>query len=273
VDARFITFLSDYGLDDEFVGVCHGVIAQRCPRARVIDITHGIPRHDVRTGALTLASALERMPSGVHLAVVDPEVGAVGADARRAVALAVASEGRALVGPDNGLLMPAAERLGGVFEAVDIGRSPERLEPVSATFHGRDIFAPVAAALADGVPLAELGEPLATEELRTLELSSARLAGGVLEAHVQHIDRFGNAILDAPHTLLAELGARLGQAVDVEAGGRTHSARYASTFAEVQDGELLLYQDSGHMAALAVNRGSAASLFELQRDGLVRIAP
>src|SRR3954453_4399173 len=139
-----VTFLSDYGLDDEFVGVVHAVIARVAPDVRVIDVTHGIARHDVRAGALVLRDALPYMPPGVHLAVVDPEVGG----RRRAVALACAEEERILVGPDNGLLTLAAERFGGVIEAIDIGHSPPRLEPVSATFHGRDLFAPVAARLA-----------------------------------------------------------------------------------------------------------------------------
>ncbi|HYB24188.1 MAG TPA: SAM-dependent chlorinase/fluorinase, partial [Solirubrobacteraceae bacterium] len=139
-----ITFLSDYGLLDEFVGVCHGVIARRCPSARVIDLTHAIPRHDVRAGAIVLRSAVPFLPAGVHLAIVDPGVSAVGRHARRSVAMRTVEQDRMFVGPDNGLLMPAAERLGGVAEAVDIGLSPERLEPVSRTFHGRDIFAPVA---------------------------------------------------------------------------------------------------------------------------------
>ena len=142
-----ITFLSDYGQLDEFVGVCHGVMARRCPSARVIDLTHAIPRHDVRSGAIVLRSALPFLPAGVHLAVVDPGVSAIGRHARRAVAIRTVEQDHVLVGPDNGLLMPAAERLAGVAEAVDIGESPERLRPVSRTFHGRDIFAPVAAAL------------------------------------------------------------------------------------------------------------------------------
>ena len=156
---RPITFLSDYGLADEFVGVVHGVIAGICPDARVIDVTHGIPRHDVRAGATVLERALPYLPAGVHLAVVDPDVGAQ----RRAVALRTAGEGRLLVGPDNGLLTPAAERFGGVGEAVEISASPWRLEPVSATFHGRDIFAPVSAALADGAALSAVGERIDAE--------------------------------------------------------------------------------------------------------------
>ncbi len=271
--APTITFLSDYGHADEFVGVCHGVIARRCPSARAIDLTHAIPRHDVRTGALVLRDSLAYMPPGVHLAVVDPEVGAVGRHARRAVALRVAAPDQLLVGPDNGLLMLAAEGLGGVVEAIDIGRSSERLEPVSATFHGRDIFAPVAAALADGAPLAAVGEPLAVEELRPLELSSARVHDGSLTAHVLRADHFGNLLLDAGHAQLAATGARLGGALSIEIAGRVHHARYVSTFADVAAGELLLYEDAQQMAALAVNRGSAAETLQVGRDDELFIRP
>jgi S-adenosylmethionine hydrolase len=268
-----ITFLSDYSHADEFVGVCHGVIARRCPSARMIDITHAIPRHDVRTGALVLRDSLTYMPTGVHLGVVDPEVGAVGRHARRAVGLRAAAPEQLLVGPDNGLLMLAAERLGGVVEAVDIGRSPERLEPVSATFHGRDIFAPVAAALADGAPLAAVGEPLAVEELRAFELSSARVHDETLTAHVLRADHFGNLVLDAGHAQIAAVGVLLGSALSVESAGCAHRARYASTFADVAPGELLLYEDAQRMAALAVNRGSAANMLQVERDGELLIRP
>ena len=151
----------------------------------------------MRTGALVLADALGYMPAGVHLAVVDPTVGAVGADGRRAVALRTTEEDRLLVGPDNGLLMLAAERLGGVLEAVDVGRSPERLEPVSATFHGRDIFAPVAAALAAREPLAAVGEPLAVEELRPLELPALAPSTARSSPMCSAPTTFRNLILDA----------------------------------------------------------------------------
>src|ERR1700722_12329655 len=132
VSAPVITFLSDYGHEDDFVGVCHGVIASICPEARVIDITHGLRRHDVLAGAIVLRNALPYMPAGVHVAVVDPDVGA----ARRAVALLMA-DGRFLVGPDNGLLSLAASSGDGIVEAADIGRSPFRLEPISAALPGR----------------------------------------------------------------------------------------------------------------------------------------
>jgi S-adenosylmethionine hydrolase len=268
-----VTFLSDYGLDDEFVGVCHGVIARRCPAARVIDITHAIPRHDIRAGALALAGALPYMPSGVHLAVVDPEVGAVGEHARRAVAVRAAAEERLLVGPDNGLLALALQRLGGALEAVEIGRSIERLEPVSATFHGRDIFAPVAAALAAGEPLAGIGEPLAVEGLQTLELPVAVVGERELRTHALHFDHFGNVTLDADHGQLGQAGLRLGAALIIEIAGRPHRARYATTFADVSPEELLLYEDARGTVALAVNRGSARDALRIARDDELSVRP
>ena len=261
-----ITFLSDYGHRDEFVGVCHGVIVRRCPQARVIDITHAIPRHDVRAGALVLAYALPYMPAGVHLAVVDPEVGAGGRHERRAVAVRAAERERLLVGPDNGLLMVAVERLGGAVEAIEVTRSRERLEPLSATFHGRDIFAPVAAALAAGEPLRAVGEPLAVDELERLALPLARVADGVLRAHVLRVDQFGNLTLDASAAQIAQAGVRLGASISVEVGGRAFAARYARTFADVPADQLLLYIDATRMAALAVNRGSAAEHLAVQPD-------
>ncbi|HTU77430.1 MAG TPA: SAM-dependent chlorinase/fluorinase [Solirubrobacteraceae bacterium] len=268
-----ITFLSDYGLLDEFVGVCHGVIARRCPRAHVIDLTHSIPRHDVRAGAIVLRSAVPFMPPGVHLAVVDPGVSAVGRHARRSVAIRTQEQSRLLVGPDNGLLMPAAERLGGVTEAVDIGRSPERLEPVSRTFHGRDIFAPVAAALAAGEPLEAVGEPVQIEQLRRFGLPTAHLGEDVLTVHVLRSDTFGNLILDAAHEQLTALGARLGDTLTVSHGGAARAARYAATFAEVTPGELLIYEDATRMVALAVNRGSAAELLGAGADDELTVRP
>jgi S-adenosylmethionine hydrolase len=263
--ARPITFLSDYGLADEFVGVVHGVIARICPQARVIDIGHGIPRHDVRAGATILARALPYVPAGVHLAVVDPEVGA----RRRAVALRV--EDRLLVGPDNGLLVPAAERFGGVVEAVEISASPWRLEPVSATFHGRDVFAPVAARLAAGAPLAEAGPPLEPAELVMPEPTRPRLEDGALVAHVVGTDTYGNATLDATHADLLDRGLRLGDPFAVRAGARRVRGTVARTFADVRTGGLLLYEDSGGSLALAVNGGDAAALLGLRAGHEVRL--
>jgi S-adenosylmethionine hydrolase len=257
-----ITFLSDYGLHDGFAGVCHGVIATISPRARVIDITHGVPRHDIRAGALILRAALPYTPVGVHLAVVDPDVGAQ----RRAVALRLV-DGRLLVGPDNGLLWLAAQDAGGVDEAVEIGRSPWRLEPVSATFHGRDIFAPVAAWLATGEELANAGPPYDPAELVRLDLPRARVEDDVLAAHAVYVDRFGNIQLDAAHEDLSEVGLQLGHGVLVGA----HAARYVRTFGDAGAGELLVYEDSSRMLAIAINEGSAADRLGVTVGDEVRI--
>lgn len=269
-DARpVITFLSDYGLTDDFVGVCHGVIASLCPEARIIDLTHGVGRHDVRAGALILEEAISYMPVGVHLAVVDPDVGAE----RRAVALRLADD-RMMVGPDNGLLAPAAIRAGGVVEAVDVARSDFRLEPVSATFHGRDIFAPVAARLACGLPLSQVGEPYDPDELVPLELPRPRLLAGELVAHAVYIDRFGNVQLNAAHEDLSQVGMKLGQRVGIETGtGASHVAHYARTFADVGPGELLVYEDAYRRLALAVSHGSAAHQLRVTIDEELRIRP
>jgi S-adenosylmethionine hydrolase len=266
-----ISFLSDYGHDDDFAGVCRGVMARITPESRITDITHGVPRHQVRMGALILQNTLPYMPPGVHLAVVDPEVGTE----RRGVALRVAEEDRVLVGPDNGLLSLAATRFGGVSEAVDIRRSPWRLEPVSATFHGRDIFAPVAARLAAGEALAGAGDPLDPADLVGVELPRPRREGDALIAHVLYVDAFGNVALNVSHADLTDgTGTvRLGRRLEVSAGDRSLAAPYAMTFADVADGEALVYEDAYRSLALAVNRGSAAAALGVGADAEVRIAP
>ena len=264
-----ISFLSDYGLADEFVGVCHGVIARLCPEAKVIDLSHGVPRHGVLAGALALRSALPFTPPGVCLAVVDPEVGA----RRRAVALRTADEHRLLVGPDNGLLLPAAEHFGGVIEAVDVSASRWRLEPVSATFHGRDLFAPVAAGLAAGSPLGEAGTFCDPAELVTLELPVARREqDGTVVAHVLRADGFGNLQLDVGHEQLGGWGLRLGHRVQV-AEAPQEAALYARTFADVEPGRLLIYEDPGRSLSIALNSGDAARALGLSPGDEVRLRP
>ena len=270
-DAPMIAFLSDYGLGNEFVGVCHAVIARRCAPARVIDLTHAIPRHDVRTGAIVLRATLPYLPQAIILAIVDPGVGTTGERGRRAVAVRTAGEDRLLVGPDNGLLAPVCERLGGVAEAVDVGQSAERLQPVSATFHGRDIFAPVAAALAAGRPLSELGEAIDPASLRGMHLHVAVRTAEGLELHVLHRDTFGNVILDGDVSQLAELGISVGDELSVRHPAGNHTATFANTFADVPPGGLLLYQDGLGMLALAVNRGSAADMLGAERDDELHI--
>ena len=263
-----VTFLTDYGETSEFPGICHGVIRRICPDAAIVDITHSITRHDIRHGALVMRNALPFMPEGVHLAVVDPQVGTE----RRAVALRCA-DGPVLVGPDNGLLSLAAADAGGPVEAVDISRSRHRLEPVSATFHGRDVFAPVAAALAAGESLAEAGDPLDVEELAVLELPRPSVDGQVVTAHALLIDVYGNVTLDVRHEDLPGTGLTYGRAVEVSADGQTQRGTFAGTFADVPAGDLLVYEDASRTLALAVNRGDAAASLGLRADSEVRLTP
>lgn len=228
-----VTFLSDYGPGDEYAGVVEGVIAQLAPEVRVIHLGHGVPPQDVRTGARRLARALPFCPAGVHLAVVDPGVGGT----RRA--LAIRAGARWLVGPDNGLLVPAAEVLG-IDEVVDVSESPWRLQPVWATFHGRDVFGPVAAHLALGAVPA--GPRLdATGLVRLPELPTDKV-------HVVEVDGFGNLITDAA----------LPSGERVRIGG--HEVVVGRTFGDVPAGGLVIYEDSAGDVAVAVNGGSAAAL-------------
>jgi S-adenosyl-L-methionine hydrolase (adenosine-forming) len=259
VSSRPITFLSDYGADGEFAGVCRGVIARIAPEAAVIDLAHGVRAHAVREGAAILANSLPYCPPGVHLAVVDPGVGST----RRALAVRAGLDDRVLVGPDNGLLWPALERLGDARQAVDVSRSPVRLEPVSATFHGRDVFAPVAAHLAIGTPLAELGEEIGVESLARIPASEPEIGPDRAACHVVSVDRFGNVALDLADRHLPSTGLGRGKPFAVDVDGEDHPARFALTFADGEEGELILYVDSYASLALAVNRGSAAQALGL----------
>jgi S-adenosylmethionine hydrolase len=203
------------------------------------------------------------------MAVVDPGVGGD----RRPVAIKVSNEDRVLVGPDNGLLVPAVERFGGATAAVDIALSPARLEPVSATFHGRDLFAPVAARLALGDELSSVGETIDPFGLAKLELPEAEIGAESIVAHALGIDRFGNVELNVSHEQLAGGPLRLGDPLTVEVPSGPVPAVFARTFEEVSDGALLLYEDSSRMLSLAVNRGSAERLLAVSVDQEIVLRP
>lgn len=263
-----VTLLTDYGRDDDFVGVCHGVIRTIHPEAQIVDITHGVERYAVRQGALVLRNTLPYMPIGVHVAVVDPQVGTE----RRALALRTI-DGRILVGPDNGVLSLAWPRCDGIDLAMDVTRSEHRLEPVSATFHGRDIFAPVAAQLARGAELADAGDQLDEAELQTVELPAPRVEDGALVGHALVVDRFGNAALNVDHDDMAGTDITLGGTVEIEVAGERYLATYAQTFADVRPGELIVYEDAYRTLAVAINRGDAAATLSLRPDAEVRLRP
>ena len=259
---RPITFLSDYGYSDEFAGVCRAVIASIAPEARVIDITHGIGRHAVRQGAVVLANSLPFAPVGVHLAVVDPGVGSD----RRPVAVEAGDQGRILVGPDNGLLSLAVERLGGAQGAVDLSSSSFQLEQRSMTFHGRDLFAPVAAHLSSGATLDQAGEPIDPAGLIRLELPEPRLYPNRAVAHVVHVDGFGNVALNLAPGQLSTGFLQSGAKVALEAGRSSVHAHFGQAFSDVAAGEVVVYEDSSGSLAIAVNRGSAANVLSLSAD-------
>jgi S-adenosylmethionine hydrolase len=254
-----ITFLTDFGLQDDFVGTCHGVMAGIAPEAQVIDITHGVRPGHVLQGALVLANALPYMPVGIHLAVVDPGVGS----GRRALALRD-GEGRLHVGPDNGLLLPAADRFGGVAAAHELANSGYSLQPVSRTFHGRDLFAPAAAHLAAGVPLEELGPPIDRDQLVRVEIPEPEVGQNRVRVVALAVDRFGNVALNLRREQLEQTELAAGTRVELACRGERFYAVFARTFADAPRGSLILYEDSYGSLALAVSRGSAAKLLRVE---------
>ncbi len=249
---RFITFLTDFELRDDFVGTCHGVIKRIAPDVQVIDITHGIAPQAVLQGALVLANAIPYMPLGVHLAVVDPGVGG----ARRPLALEDAS-GRLYVGPDNGLLVPAAERAG-IVAAHELANPEYALPSISRTFHGRDLFAPAAAYLALGVPLAELGPPLDPEGLVRLDLPEPEIGAAHIGATILSVDSFGNLALNVARELAERVGIVPGTRVELEHGGDCFYAVAVRTFADARAGDFILFEDSYRNMSVAISGGNAA---------------
>lgn len=253
-----VTFLSDFGYEDPFVGICHAVILRISPEAEVIHLSHGIEPQSVSHGARVLAAAIDFLPVGVHLAVVDPGVGSE----RRALCLQ-SGDGRMFVGPDNGLLVPAAERCGGIGAAFAITSRAHMLPEISRTFHGRDVFAPACAHLAAGVPPSDLGPEVALESLHRAHDPGFTRDGSLLESTVQHVDRFGNLQLSVSLNDLGDLFGN-GRLVEVQRGDDRYYATCALTFADVRSGELVLYEDSESWMSLAINRGSAAELLDAE---------
>jgi S-adenosyl-L-methionine hydrolase (adenosine-forming) len=262
----FITFLTDFGLRDDFVGTCHGVIKRIAPEAHIVDITHGIEPQRVLQGALVLRSTLPYMPEGIHLAVVDPGVGG----RRRAVVL-TGAEGRSYVGPDNGLLVPAAERLGGIERAYELTNPVYRLDPVSYTFHGRDVFAPAAAHLAKGAAPADFGPEVDPATLVRLDLPQPELDGRRIRATVLYIDRFGNVQLNLTREQLEEAGVEPGDEIEVELAHERYFALVALTFSEARSGDIVLYEDAYGNASIAINQGSAAEMFGVRSGQELRL--
>lgn len=258
---RPIVFCTDYGLADGFVGVCHGVMVRIAPDARIIDLTHSVPRQDVLRGALTLSRATPYMPrDAVYVGVVDPGVGSE----RRSIAIRTA-DGPLLVGPDNGLLSLAWDALGGADAAVAIEEQRVMLTPVSSTFHGRDVFAPAGAHLASGVAFEDVGPTIDVADLRVVEMPGPMVTPGAVGTRVIEVDAFGNV----------QLGAR---PMDLEAAGIGSTLTVAGRplplvdiFADVAEGVLAAIVDSQGYLALVVNHGSAAQTLNLKPGSAVVI--
>ncbi len=251
-----IGFLTDFGLDGA-AAACRGVMLSICPDAQIVDVSHAVRKYAVRDGAFILRATLPYVPVGVHVAVVDPGVGT----ARRPIAVRV-ERGDVLIGPDNGLLLAAADVLGGAVEARELVNRELWLPVVSSTFHGRDLFAPVAAHLAAGdAAFDDVGPTIPVEQLVRLPAARTRAADGILETEVTYVDSFGNLRLGAgPDDLAAAFGAfdpSRGIRVRIGAGDPADVA-FVPSFGHVADGATVLYVDSTGDLALAVNRGDLA---------------
>lgn len=271
-DRPFISFLTDFGVGSSAPSVCRGVMLGIAPDARLVDVTHAVRHFAVRDGAFLLARSVPYFPVGVHVAVVDPGVGT----ARRPIALR-AARGDVLVGPDNGVLVPAGEALGGIAEARSLENRELWLPTVSRTFHGRDIFSPVAAHLAGGTPFEAVGPILDRTAITDLALPGAVAREGGVDTAVLFIDAFGNCRLAGETADLAAVAALdRGRHFRLIIPGAAEPVvvPWVATFGDVAVGAPLLFEDADYAGpALAVNQGSAAERFGLELDSPVRLEP
>ena len=264
-----IAFASDYGLTDEFVGVCKAVMLGLAPEARILDVSHDVPAHDVRAGALLLVRAVQYLPDDcVVVAVVDPGVGT----SRRLVGVEVA--GGVLLGPDNGLLAPAVAMAGGARSVISLDNPDFQLPAPGPTFAGRDVLAPAAGHLAAGVPLAELGSPVDPAGLvpGLVSLPEVREDGSIA-GEVWWVDRFGNCQLNIDPGELGGGGVHPGARVEVQLAGEIRAARWVHTYADAKPSELVLLVDSYGLLALAFDRESAAAALGLHAGSAVTLVP
>lgn len=262
-----VAFLSDYGLADEFVGVCEAVISGIAPDTRVVHLTHEVPPHDVRAGALALVRSSQYLPEGVVvLAVVDPGVGTD----RRLVAVEV--EHGVFLGPDNGLLAPAVAMAGGARRVVTLTNPDYQLPAPGATFAGRDILAPAAGHLALGTALAELGDELDPASLTPGLVSLPQVEeSGVIEAEVWWVDHFGNCQLNVGPDDLEGFGVGPGAALEIQVGDRSRRARWVAAYANAKPSELVAVVDSYGLLSLAMDRTSAAADCGLEAGSAVTV--
>ena len=263
----WLTFLSDYGLEDVFVGVCKGVIARMAPHVRILDVCHLIAPQDVEQAATQLAGAMPFLPVGVHLAMVDPQA------ARPVRGVVVRTgDGSVLVGPDNGVLSLAWRARGGVTDIVEIANRDLWLDNVHATFRGRDVFAPVAGHLAAGTDLAEVGPTVALDSVVQLDARDPVVDDDHVHAEIRAVDHFGNVSLNIARADLEAAGIALGDTVELRCNGRSITVPFTHTFGEVPAGRLTLCEDSFRAVQLAVNAGRASQELRVNRGDPIVIA-
>jgi len=266
VAPRVVSFLSDYGLTDEFVGVCKGVMLGLAPDLTIVDVTHDVPAHDVRAGGLALVRAVQYLPEGIVLAVVDPGVGT----GRRAIAVETTSG--ILVGPDNGLLAPAVAMIGGAHRAVSLTNEEYQLPAPGPTFAGRDVLAPAAGYLAAGVALADLGDEIDPTSLAPGLVSLPQDEPGGIAGEVWWVDRFGNCQLNIDPTALAAHGVGPGASLELRMGEHARMARWVHTYADAKPSELALLVDAYGLMAIVLDRRSAAAELGLRAGGAVTVS-
>lgn len=252
VRSDWVTFLSDYGLDDHLVGVCKGVIATIAPHVRIIDVCHQVRPQDVSMGGEMLAEAWAYLPPGVRLALVDPFT----ATHARGVAVRC-QDGNVVVAPDNGLSSRAWEVAGGVAEAYELADPRWWAKTPSHSFRGRDVFAPVAAHLAAGVPLTEVGPRLDPDSLVRARTAEPRVHGDHVHGEIRMVDHFGNLALNLRRSDLEASGIQLGDLVELRCGGRTFEVPFALSFGDVPRGRTVVCEDSFRAITIAVNSGRA----------------
>lgn len=265
---KIVTFVSDYGLEDEFVGVCRGVMLRIAPHIRVVDVHHNVLRQDIQHGAVVLEQSIRYLPEAVHLAVVDPSVGSD----RRAIAIET-GWGEIFVGPDNGLMLPAVRATGGVRKAHELRDERFMLTPVSRTFQGRDVFAPAAAHVANGVGIAEFGPQIPDEDLIQLEIPEAWIHDDHLHAEVLQVDRFGNLQFNFGLEHLSKIGLDGDVPLEVRLEGQRLNVAFGASFSDVKAGEFVLICDSYQHLSLAINKGDAAARLRASARSTAIIGP
>jgi len=260
-----ITLITDFGLKDSYVAEMKGVILGINPDATVVDISHDVENYEIESGAFQLARSVPYFPEGtIHVGVVDPGVGG----SRKQ--LIIKSNEALFVGPDNGLLAPAAERRGveSVYEITRMELLPER---VSQVFDGRDVFSPTAAHISRGMDPQELGEKI--EEYKSLPSYHTEISGDTIETEIIHVDGFGNLVTNVTYEILNEAGVKVDDKFRVKVGSMEMKLPYVKNFSAVPKGELLTLVAGGGYLEIAANQGNAQKHLKIERGQKITLEP